>query len=502
MAPPPITEHISGPSGGTYTTGDANVPGAPTWVGNASEQITIALDTNSNGSDVEYCIKVEVNGVDGGNIVQIDGTVDTTADVWRTAAQWGSTTAITGLSSSTSPLPYRFAAKARNVDGTPTAYSAWSEIMIPWVDLAYSEPSTAVSYECTTGDCKVSGLTVTSLGDAYPGQYTITYTLTRVHNTSTKNNVKIYYSTDDSTYTLLTGTVTSYGSTDSQFDITISDGYSTTYTYDGTGTAPLFVTNGVTAGMMMTINSSTFNSANNGIFRVLAVTETYITLENRAGVAETNKVLSAATSITKCGAGSIGGDITTLTASSSGITNTNKFASCVVFGNSYHATVYIRVEPYDEATGGDAGDPMDTTVAIDNRPKSITLAEFSSFTWDKDTTPEFVATMGSIVCGSYLYFVCTIYNSSGAIVQTNNSAERTAGWYYEQVVGAGSAVRHNETGWDTGWNACTYTGVPAQYVYPSMETGNRVRYIMQTALTQGQTYTAKIQQAEIRNELI
>jgi hypothetical protein len=41
---------------------------------------------------------------------------------------------------------------------------------------------------------------------------------------------------------------------------------------------------------MLTINSSTFNAANNGSFKVISVSAGAVTVENSAGVAETNKV--------------------------------------------------------------------------------------------------------------------------------------------------------------------------------------------------------------------
>jgi hypothetical protein len=109
--------------------------------------------------------------------------------------------------------------------------------------------------------------------------------------------------------------------------------------------------------------------------------------------------------------------------------------------------------------------------------------------------------MASIVCGDYLYFQLTLKDSTGAIVQQLKSSEVIDGWYYEQVVGAGSAIRHPGTGWDTGWNAITTYGVPKQYVYPNMATGNRVRYIFQTAVVPG-NYTIIVKQAEVISHTI
>lgn len=87
--------------------------------------------------------------------------------------------------------------------------------------------------------------------------------------------------------------VKAFGSTDSQFDITKS-GDIVRYTFDGTGTAPLFTTNGLKVGDKIVINSSTFNAGNNGTFTVVTVAATYFEVVNASGVAENNKVLNSA----------------------------------------------------------------------------------------------------------------------------------------------------------------------------------------------------------------
>jgi hypothetical protein len=485
----PITEDISSPGAGEYTTGAAQVPGTPTHVGSATNQISIAFTTGTNGSEVTYLIYVDIDGGSSTGYVQSDDGAVEAGESWATAATWGSIINVTGL---TGVHGYKFKVAARNEALLPTipVYSAFSTTMVPLLDLAYSSLSNAVTYECTTGNVKVSGLTVTAVGATSPGVYTIGYTLTRINTPATKANVKIAYGTNGTDYTNLTDVVKTFGDNTSRFDMTISSPvYSTTYTYDGTGTAPLFVTNGLTTGMMVTINSSTFSSANNGTFKVVAVAETYITVENSAGVAETNKVLSASSSMTSCI--SIGGDISSLTASEAGTANSNKWASCLIVGNSYANTIYIRVTPYDEATGGNAGDSTATTVAVDNRPDTVTIAELDGYSWDSDTTPEFVGNMASIKCGSYLYFVLHVYNSSGVEIQTNSSAEITDGWSYEADNAGNPGV----------WTDMTWLGVPAQYAPPNI-TGNRIKYVLQTALTASATYSCKMQQAEVKSELI
>lgn len=83
----------------------------------------------------------------------------------------------------------------------------------------------------------------------------------------------------------------SYGAFDTQFDITNPSGTTFRYTYDGTGTAPLFVTNGLASGNAVVINSVNFNANNNGTFITTAVAETYFEITNAAGVAEDNKTI-------------------------------------------------------------------------------------------------------------------------------------------------------------------------------------------------------------------
>lgn len=393
---PPIEEHISGPGAGTYTVGAANPPGAPLWVGNAEEQISIALDQNGNGDQVDYVVKVEESGAESG-YVQADGTVGA-SEVWRTAAQWTSRIVVTGLAPKNAPKAYRFAAKARNVEDTETAYSAWSEIMSAYVDLAYSPKSARPTYELTTGNCKISGLTITGTSKTV----TLAYVLTRINTPATKNNVKIYYST--------TGVEGSYVEL----------------------TAP-----------------------------------------------------------------AIGGATTTLTASATGTTNTNTWLTCTTLGNSYNATVYMKVVPYDTATGGNPGTAATTTLSVDNRPVAITIAEISGLAWDADSTPDFTGVMGDVQCGTNLHFILRVYDSSGAEIHTYSSADRPGNWYYEQSVGSGASARDDFT----GWTAMPATGVPVAYTPPTL-TGTRVRFVLPDALTPGQTYGFDIQQAEYVHILV
>ena len=83
-----------------------------------------------------------------------------------------------------------------------------------------------------------------------------------------------------------------FGSTDSQFDVTIPSAGVVRYTFDTTGTVVLFTTTGIAAGDKVTIPTGQFAAANCGTFLVKAVAATYFEIYNDSGVAETNIVTS------------------------------------------------------------------------------------------------------------------------------------------------------------------------------------------------------------------
>jgi hypothetical protein len=379
-------EHID-VGDGSYVTGAADVPGVPVFAGNDSGTIYFTIGENDNGTGVTYAIYIEEEGV-GKGYIKADGTDNGASEVWQTMAAWGS---VIGAKSLTQTI-YRVKAKAKNEADVETAFSSYSGYMAPYRELESGGDSNTLNYECTTGQCKVSGVTITGTSKVV----TIAYTLTKINTPATKNNVKIHFSTDGVTYT----------------DITT--------------------------------------------------------------------------------AGAIGGDVTSLTASVAGTANSNTWSTCLTVGNSYRGTVYIKIVPYDTATAGNAGDGLATSASIDNRPSSVTIAEYDGFAWDDDTTPEIIADMADIVCGDYLFFICEITNATtGALIQSNCSAYTTAGWQYEQ-----DHAGHPET-----WTTPTLAGIPAAYVPPTL-TGNRVMYTVQTALTQGVTYNIKLIQCELKSVLV
>jgi len=88
-----------------------------------------------------------------------------------------------------------------------------------------------------------------------------------------------------------------FGDATTQFNITTSDGLNYVYTYSGVGTAPLFVTNGLTDSMNIYISATGFSANNRGTFSVVigSVTETAFTVTNiDGGTAENGKALGHA----------------------------------------------------------------------------------------------------------------------------------------------------------------------------------------------------------------
>lgn len=80
------------------------------------------------------------------------------------------------------------------------------------------------------------------------------------------------------------------GSSTTQIDITNPSGSTFRYTYDGTGTAPLFSTH-MQVGDVVHITASDFSAGNKGAFSVTAVAATYFEVTNGSGVVESNKTI-------------------------------------------------------------------------------------------------------------------------------------------------------------------------------------------------------------------
>lgn len=116
-------------------------------------------------------------------------------------------------------------------------------------------------------------------------------------------NPATYYLTwDGSTLTIhgtvpetqiLTTEATILGDATSRFDVTNTSGTTYRYTYDGTGTDPGITTSTIPTGSMIEIESiGNLSAANLGIFAVTGSGTNYFEVNNAAGVAENDKVLT------------------------------------------------------------------------------------------------------------------------------------------------------------------------------------------------------------------
>jgi hypothetical protein len=391
LSPTTPTEGDFGHGTSLYTL--AQVPGTPSYIGNATGTVTFTFSESGNGANVQYAIYSQYSS-DGttwsnsGYYKNSDGTINNAGEDWKTFDELG-VIAATGL---TQGVGYKFKVKARNEEGTETAFSSYSVTMMSEITLDYGPLSSAYTLEVTTGNTKIGSISAS----ASYGDITITYSL--INKASSTSSITIKYKVE-------------------------SGG-------------------------------------------------TYTTCTERAGGASQG--------------------VTGLTSSSAGTTHTFIWNSCADLGNSYNSeTIYIEIVPYDGAgsgvtPSGDAGEADDLTgYTIDNRPSSITIAEYNGYTYDKDTTPVFVSEMGSVRCGSSLYFIITAYDSSMNIVQENSSAEILTGWEYEKVYGE-------------SWFSVPPSGVDVAYTGADQ----RIRYTFQTGLTQGATYTFKIRQAETQHRLV
>lgn len=79
-----------------------------------------------------------------------------------------------------------------------------------------------------------------------------------------------------------------------EFDITNPVANIWRYTYNGTGTAPSFLSAAILIGDIVNISSGTMSSANKGVYRVSAITNTYFEITNYVGgVVESNVTVPA-----------------------------------------------------------------------------------------------------------------------------------------------------------------------------------------------------------------
>jgi hypothetical protein len=150
------TETGFGP--GAYGASAAEAPGTPAFEGHGSGTVEISFGTGANAAEVTYELRVMEDPENDGTYalagyVQTDGTVGA-GEVWRTAAQWGATVEIGGL---TDFVWYTVAARARNEMLAETAWSAESANMntLPDIDDGAEGPNGALA--AVGGDTKIIG---------------------------------------------------------------------------------------------------------------------------------------------------------------------------------------------------------------------------------------------------------------------------------------------------------------------------------------------------------
>lgn len=391
----PISDVETGFGPGYDVTGAARVPGVPTFASKETGKITFTVDDNGNDPGVEFAIRCAVDGESPVGFLDLaTGEITNVAEDWQTFTAWGSfITASLNDGDALSPDHYyKFQTIARNEAGTPTAYSAWSDSMLPYRRLALGPLTTAMSYTITTGNTLVSGLSISGTSQTV----TVSYTLT--NKTSTDSSIDVEYKrSSDVSYSYATKGIGGDGTQD-----------------------PV-----------------------------------------------TKRVYG-------------------LTTSSTGTAHTFMWDTGTDLGTSALKDITFKITPYDlSPTGGSAATAATTTVTINNLPLVMgTPTEENNYIWDKDTTPAIVATMSNLILGTAAFFIIKVYDSTGAVVQENNSADSIAGWYYEQ----------DYAGHPGTWTQVPITGVPAAYLPPTL-TGNRVKYVYQTAIAAG-AVTFKILQAE------
>jgi len=85
--------------------------------------------------------------------------------------------------------------------------------------------------------------------------------------------------------------LTTIGSSSTQFDITNPSGTTFRYTWDSTGTDPLISATTVPVGSYILLGAQNFTAANNGLFVVTGSGTNYFEVTNASGVAENNKTI-------------------------------------------------------------------------------------------------------------------------------------------------------------------------------------------------------------------
>lgn len=486
----------TGWGGDAGITGDARAPGAPTFISNGDTQINIVpIDENDNGPNCDYAIQLEVDdAVPGNSYLPASGEGDNlqASGVFRTAAAWTSVLAVTNLSGTSH---YRFRAYSRNESDQPAngTVGAWSAVMIPNLNLAWSTWGNDDSYDITSGNTQASSVTLSGAQRTTK----VTYTLTNKDDTASSIDAK--FNKDEGAFATATQ-VTIQAAGGARIAINIAGKTLTSLDDDGL----FFKLVGQAGEKIFLANAE--DGANDGSYTISTVTSKIITLTTAPGANNTDDE-----AVTIKG----GDDIDSLATSEAGTSHTFLWDTGTDLGNSYKGNkVGFEITPYDTTSQGGSADTAVIasgatlgTFTVNNVPNAPTLfSEIRGVSWDKDTTPEFIAEMSDIIVGDELYFAISFTNDDATPVEVIYESDGDiTGWWYEQD--RDDSPGNITPGNTTNWTAMTVDGVDKQYITPIYQgqegttTRNRVRFILPggSALTAGKTYTVKIKQGEIRN---
>jgi hypothetical protein len=439
--------------------------------------------------------------------IKADGTTGTTS-VWQTFTNWngGGASGRVATYGTTTYTAYTFKAAAKNVLGTTTAFSASSTNMYSNVLVDWGTASDELDREVTSGNTKIKLSGVTVAGASYTvygtsGYGAIPLQLVLQNNSSTLSRVALEFSEDQENYT-----------TAADFYIVTSANDGLRFTSDKGGPVTVDVPDAtynsgtsMAAALATALNGSTALTGSTGAGHITFAV-TYSTTTFKYTINATTGHTIALDYWNSDGAYSFGFNDSTTAAqtnvsdesrgvcprsmptSPTGVESTIYWDSYSDAGKSEHdSTVTLRFTPYDVSpSGGDAGAvAVSNTFEVDNTPAQVTLTNADGFTWDEDTTPAFVATMGSVRGGSVLFFELTVTDYSDALIFTKDSSLAVAGWEYQPV--------------GSSYVACLISGVPAQYA----NNINKIRYTVQAAdaltAANAQPYKVTLKQGEIRD---
>jgi len=468
----------------------------------ASDTITFDIDTNDNDSSVEFAI------YDNTQEKYISATGGTDAsEVWQTAADWsggGQSGRVTvyGLSQYTT---YTYKVKARNIlnesDFGASSADMYCNILVDW-----GTASDVVLREVSTGNTKIKidGVTIDSTEyDIYSagGYGAIAITFVTINNSgdgsTPESSVGIEFSEDNVSFYAGTHffTITSdndviaFTSDEGSANIDIPDGdYDTADdlataletamnandTLTGTGTITFEVTFSA-ATYKYTIDSGAGHT----------ITFDYFTSDAAYTFGFSKNPIAARTITSDESRGENPRD---LASNMAGVEHTIYWDSYTDSGKSEKdSTVYVRLTPYDAvALGGDAGEPRTSnSFAIDNTPVQPTVINVDTFTFGKDTTPEWSAIMTPLKGGIKAFFRLTITDFDGTTVDVFDSSFNITGWWYQK---SGSS-----------YSAVPIEGVSGEYI----DGINKVKYILPAgeALTadNDRPYNITLEEGEIRD---